>query len=273
MKSVIVVSDTHIGSNAGLCPPSGFMLPDDNRYLPNKFQETTWRYWTHFWNKWVPKTIGKSKKVVVVINGDLIDGVHHETVNIMSTSLEYQQAAAIEVIKEIDQYDGLYIVRGTEVHAGKGAASEEMIARAVKSEPCVKESNQLTDYQLWLNVNDVPFQIAHHIGVTSSAAYETSAPMRELVAALVEASQWGRPMPRVVVRSHRHRFVPISIPSIHGRIRCVITPGWQLRTPHVERIDRMRMPHIGGVIFKVEDDQCQEIEKIYPLPSPNAIQI
>lgn len=272
MKSVIVISDTHIGSNAGLCPPEGYELPDNNIYMQNKFQETTWLYWEHFWKKWIPKMVEKSEKVIIVINGDLIDGSHHETVNIMSTSLPYQQIAAIKVFKQIDHYDGLYVVRGTEAHAGKGATSEEMIARDIGAINPNGSSN-CSDYQLWLSVDKVTFHIAHHIGVTSSAAYETSAPMRELVAALVEASQWGQTLPQIVVRSHRHRFVPVSIPSQHGRIRCVITPGWQLRTPNVERIDRMRIPHVGGVLFQVEDDQCQTIEKIYPLPSPNIIQI
>ncbi|MDD5517871.1 MAG: hypothetical protein PHV98_00785 [Candidatus Omnitrophica bacterium] len=271
MKSVIVVSDLHIGSNAGLCPYGGLGLPDSNTYKQNKFQETTWKYWENFWFKWVPKTIGKSKKVIVVINGDIIDGFHHDTVNIMSNSVTYQEFAAEQILKELDFYDSVYVVRGTEAHSDKGGASEEKIARTIGAQ--LLENGQYSDYQIPIDVDDVPFNFAHHIGVTSSAAYETSAPMRELVAALVEASQWGRRMPRVVVRSHRHRFVPISIPSIHGRIRCVITPGWQLKTPFVERTDRMRMPHIGGIVFKVEDDQCQEIEKIYPLPQSKAIKI
>jgi hypothetical protein len=119
----------------------------------------------------------------------------------------------------------------------------------------------------------VIFQFAHHIGVTSSAAYESSAPMREMVAGLVEAAQWDRNLPDVFVRSHRHRFIPISIPSKRGRIHSVITPGWQLRTPFTERIDRMRMPHIGGVVFLVENNRCMIEEKIYPLPEPKMIKI
>jgi len=273
MKSLIVISDTHIGSNAGICPPGGYYLPDNNIYSQNKYQETTWRYWKDFWDKWIPSKIGKSKDVRIVMNGDIIDGYHHDTINIMSTSLPYQQFAAEDVFKNINHYDGLYILKGTDAHAGKSGEYEEAIARNVGALKCDETSNNYTDYQLWLKIDKVTFNIAHHISTTSSAAYETSAGMRELVASLVEASQWGRALPNVIVRSHRHRFIPVSIPSLNGRIRCIITPGWQLRTPFVERIDRMRMPHIGGVIFKIEGDECQEIEKIYPLPMPKVIQI
>lgn len=271
MKSIIVVSDLHIGSNAGLCPPEGFQLPDGNIYKQNKFQKTTWRYWENFWGKFVPHLIEGSSKTIIVINGDIIDGSHHETINIISNSIPYQEFAAIQVLKKLNKYDGIYIIRGTEAHAGKGCASEELIARAIGAE--ILENGQYSDYQINLRVDNVLFNFAHHIGVTSSSAYETSAPMRELIASLVESAQWGRKIPNVVVRSHRHRFVPVSIPSIHGRIRCIITPGWQLKTPNVERIDRMRMPHIGGLVFKIDGDDCEEFEKLYILPQPQSIEI
>lgn len=269
MKSVIVISDLHIGSNAGLCPPEGFQLPDGNVYTQNKFQKTTWRYWQDFWNKFVPQETEGSDKKIIIINGDIIDGVHHETVNIMSDSIEYQEFAAIQVLKNLNKYDGIYIVRGTETHANKGCASEELIARAIGAEKL--ETGQYSDYQLNIMMDDVLINFAHHIGVTSSAAYETSAPMRELIASLVEAEQWGRKMPNLIVRSHRHRFVPVSIPSIKGRINCIITPGWQLKTPNVERIDRMRMPHIGGVVINIVEEICIIREKLYLLPQPKSI--
>lgn len=88
--------------------------------------------------------------------------------------------------------------------------------------------------------------------------------MRELVAAMVEAGQWGQRMPDVIIRSHRHRYIGLDIPSRIGNIKAVITPGFQLRTPFIEKVDRMRLPHIGGIIIIVEDGQCQIIPKIFP---------
>lgn len=271
MKAVVVVSDLHNGSIVGLCPPNARMDEGGGIKL-NKFQKTLYRYWRNFWDVYVPKVTQGAEKVIVVQNGDAIDGVHHDTVALWTNDVDTQRAAAVALLQPLaDRYTALKLTRGSPAHDGVSGKHAEAIARELQ---CARDTaGNYASWQLWLKVDRVVFNIAHHIGTTSSAAYESSAPMRELVAALVEAAQWGQPLPRVVVRSHRHRFIPVSIPSKHGRIECVITPGWQLRTPFVERIDRLRKPHIGGVVFLVEGDQCQVLEKLYPTPDPKPEQI
>lgn len=153
-----------------------------------------------------------------------------------------------------------------------GAQSDDRIAHKLDASPNW-DTGEHSFWQLMLNREGMTFNFAHHIGTTSSAAYESSAPMREMVAGFVEAGQWNKSVPHVIVRSHRHRYVRVTIPSIWGDVECVITPAWQLRTPFVERIDRMRMPHIGGIIFTVEDGLCSTTAKIYPLPEQKPISI
>jgi hypothetical protein len=81
-------------------------------------------------------------------------------------------------------------------------------------------------------------------------------------------------LPTMFVRSHRHRFQHVILPTeMDGEFQCVVTPAWQLKTPFVERIDRMRMPHIGGVVFTIEDGKCQVKRKMYKLPGPKPIKI
>ncbi|RPI91987.1 MAG: hypothetical protein EHM39_14035 [Chloroflexi bacterium] len=274
MKAIVCISDLHIGSVAGLCPPSGIQVVDGATYKPNKFQLTLWKFWRNFWGEFVPRHTAGAESVTLVINGDLIDGVHHQTTAVASNSWQKQEFAAIDVLTHIPTpvtFARRFVVRGTEAHAGQGAESEERISAAMGVEK--NEIREYTTWQLWLEVSGVVFQFAHHIGVTSSVAYESSAPMREMVTGLVEAAQWGRKLPQVFVRSHRHRFILVPIPTAEGRIQSVITPGWQLRTPFTERIDRMRMPHIGGCVFRVEDGVCEVREKLYPLPDPKPIQI
>lgn len=269
MKAIVVISDTHIGGFEGLCPASGILLDSGNRFMPSKFQSYVWECWEHFWECWVPAQTKGAKDIVVVHNGDVVDGNHHEAVNIIGNVFT-QERAAEEMLKPIAKKYPMYIVRGTEAHGGKSEQSTERIAKALDCQKD-KDTGNYAWWQVWLDLDGRTFQFAHHIGTTSSAAYESSAPMRELVLGMVESAQWEQCLPDVFVRSHRHRFLPISIPSIHGRIQVVVTPGWQLRTPHVERVDRMRLPHIGGVIFRVEDGRCEVIEKIYPMPKPEPI--
>jgi hypothetical protein len=276
MIAVVAVSDLHIGSTVALCPPEGIEVADKGIYMPNKFQKTLWKYWLNFWTEYVPRATQGAEKVILVINGDTIDGVHHKTINIATPSWQAQESAAVSILAKTFslcpvKFVHKFVVKGTDAHVDVSGVSEERIAEAIGAE--TNDIGEYASYQWRLDVGGMIFQFAHHIGVTSSAAYESSAPMREMVAGLVEAAQWDRSMPDVIVRSHRHRFIPVSIPSVRGRIHSVITPAWQLRTPFVERIDRMRMPHIGGVVFIVEDRRCQVLEKLYPLPEQKARKI
>lgn len=272
-RAIICIADLHIGSHAGLWPAEGVVLDNGSIHLPSEPQEYTWRCWEHFWNTWVPGvTKGITRKnITVVINGDVIDGNHHNAVDLIA-NVGDQERIAVKILKPVTKKYRTYMVRGTEVHGGKSDQNTESIARQIGCELDDQGNNSV--WQLWLEVGGTVFQFAHHIGTTSSAAYESSAPMRELVAGMVESAQWDQHLPDVFVRSHRHRYIPISIPRSGDReIQLIVTPAWQLRTPHVERIDRMRLPHIGGVVFIVEDGKCQRIAKIYEMPKSPLIQL
>lgn len=263
MKTITVVSDLHIGSSVGLCDESGFQLSDGGVYLGSKFQNAIWKAWQSFFS-FANSISANAEKKILIINGDLVDGAHHNTVALATNNIESQEDAAIRMLQPVTKdFDMTFVTRGTEAHTQPGAQSDERIAKGIGA---VKdEIGQYSRWQLWLDVDNVIFNIAHHIGTTSSAAYESSAVMREMVAGLVEAGQWGQRLPDVMIRSHRHRFIGLMIPSINGMIQGIVTPGWQLRSPYVERIDRMRMPHIGGVVFCVEDGACQIRQKLFPV--------
>jgi len=238
------------------------LLDDGGIYVPSKAQMELSRVWGKFFE--IGKSFKKISKRVLVINGDMVDGAHHFTVALATNNIQSQEAAAIQILSQVTKdYDRVYVTRGTEAHVQPSAQSDERIARAIGAEPEPNTGNRAA-WQWWLDVDGIVFNVAHHIGTTSSAAYESSAVMREMVAALVEAGQWQQRVPDVFVRSHRHRFIELGIPSVSGKIRAIVTPAWQLRTPFVERIDRMRMPHIGGINVLIEDGECQIKEKIYP---------
>lgn len=271
MKTVItIVSDLHVGSSTGLCPVDGLMLDDGGIYSPSQYQMELSKAWSRFFDATL--AIKKTSKRVLVVNGDIVDGSHHNTVALATNNIAIQERAAVQILKPIaEKYDKVYVTRGTEAHVQPSAQSDERIAMGIGAE--VDDIENHSRWQLWLDVEGIIFNIAHHIGTTSSAAYESSAVMREMVAALVEAGQWNQEMPDVFVRSHRHRYIELAIPSVKGKITAVVTPSWQLRTPFVERVDRMRMPHIGGVNFIIEDGSCHIKERIYPFQPTKTIKV
>ena len=260
-KILLVISDLHVGSTVGLCPRDGLMGDDGVRIQPSRFQQGLCDAFDNLIQRTL--AIKKVNKRALIVNGDSVDGSHHNTVALMTNNIDRQEAGAAEILGGISKhFDRIYVNRGTEAHVQQSAQSEERVARAINAEK--DELGNHSAWQLWLEVEGLVFNVAHHISTTSSAAYESSAVMRELVAAMVEAGQWGQKVPNVLLRSHRHRYIELNIPSQHGNIKAAVTPGFQLRTPFVEKIDRLRLPNIGGLIVIVEDGLCQIIPIIYP---------
>jgi hypothetical protein len=261
IRDIVVISDTHFGSTLGLCPPK-HRLDDGGYYLPSNIQQKLWAYWQDFWCWTYARLNGQP--FAIVHNGDLIDGDHHNTPTIISRNLKDQEHMAINVMQPHVQKAAMYFqLRGTEVHAGQAAACEERIAATLGA---VQDSDTgaHSTWELGMELGPEIIHFSHHIGTTTSTAYEASAPMREITAAFVEAGQWGNHPPTVLVRSHRHRYIEVK----PANCRIVVTPAWQAKTPFVFKMDRMRSPMFGGLIIRLGDEGVHIRERIYTLTRP-----
>ncbi len=254
IRNLIVVSDTHCGCRVGLCPPGKVRLDDGGTYEASTLQRKVWRHWRQFWSEWVPE-VTHGEPFAVVINGDSMDGVHHGAVSQVSQNLADQVAIAEKALRPVaEQCDGhFYMIRGTEAHVGKSGQEEERLARLLGAVP--DDEGRAARWEMFAEVGPGYIDIAHHIGTTSSAAYESSALAREMVSSFVEAGRWRQRMPDVLVRSHRHRHYEVKAPASGGNIRVVTTPGWQLKTPFVYRTGfRKAPPQLGGILVRFNDE-------------------
>lgn len=255
-RNIIVISDTHIGCGLALCHPKGARRDEGGRYQPSGAQKFIWSVWQSFWDEWVPKATN-GEPYVVVHNGDVIEGVHHQATTPWSHNLKDQSDHAYEILAPIvDKCDGHYYqIRGTEVHVGKSAKEEEALAERLGAIP--NEEGLFSRYELWFRLSGGALcNFMHHIGVTSSAQHETSAINAELSAMYNEAGRWGEEPPAVVCRSHRHRSAEIRLPSENGRHAVsMVTPAWQLKTPHTWKIagGRITTPQLGGCLIQQID--------------------
>lgn len=257
-KNVVIISDTHVGSRTGICPKT-VSLDDGGVYIPSNAQATLYQWWREFWDDFVPEAT-KGEPYVVVHNGDVVDGVPHGSVSQISTLLDDQAIAAVNLLKpEVTSRKVLryYHIRGTSAHVGKNAEIEERVARALGA---VKDKNgQHARWELWLKLADSKrehlIHLLHHVGTTGSTHYESSAVMAELAAELTEAARWGESAPSAIVRSHRHRSIEVRIPSERGWRFAVVTPAWQLKTEYAWKIPggRVSPSQIGGVVLRVSD--------------------
>lgn len=254
VENVAVVSDLHVGCQLGLCGHHA-RLDDGGEYKANIVQRQAWRWWVAYW-AWVHETC-KGERISVVVNGDIIDGRHHGSTHQWTHNLATQEDHAVNVLalaSDMASTHGgnLYIVRGTEAHAGPCAETEESIAKRLGAKP--NKAGQRARYELWLRVGTqrAPVHFLHHVGTTSSAAYEATAVHKEMVESFNEAARWGQAAPAGIVRSHRHRCLHVKIPSAVGNTFAVTTPGWQGKTPFAYRIAgaRQSAPQFGGILIR-----------------------
>jgi hypothetical protein len=163
-----------------------------------------------------------------------------------------------------------YHIRGTEAHVGKSGQEEERLAKRLGAIP--NEEGQRARYELWLQVGPSGLvHISHHIGTAGSLSYESSALMRELSEAYVEAGRWGNVPPSVVIRSHRHRNAEIRIQTSHGFATVATTAAWQLKTPFTFKIAgaRQAQPQIGATLVKYSpEDGLFTRHKVWNLSRP-----
>jgi len=261
IRHIVVVSDLHVGSTIALCPPRGIKLDEGQPVGLSNEQRTLWAWWRVFWDTFVPSVVD-GHPYAVVVNGDAIDNDHHNTYQVWGRDPNLHVRAAAKLLRpELKKAARHFIVRGTEAHAGSNATHEESLARQLAGVPGVDEFSRgdegwepVSHWELLLQAGPYRLNFAHHIGTTSSAAYEHSALSRELVADFVECARWGDEPCDFAVRSHRHRASAVSLPTERGLATVYVTPGWQLKTGFVRRLGAsMRRPQIGGVVIYYDD--------------------
>jgi hypothetical protein len=281
VNNVVVVSDTHFGCKLGLCPPEGCSLDDGGRYKPSVLQSKMWKMWRIFWDEFVPDAT-RNEPYAVIFNGDAVDGVHHNSTTQISHNLEDQAKLAESVLGPIAENckGGYYHIRGTEAHVGKSAREEERLARILGAVP--NDEGQHARYDLWKYIGDNKLIHAlHHIGTTGSQAYEATAVHKELVESFAEAGRWRNTPPDVCVRSHRHRYIKVSIPVGHtegseqhtGEAYSVVTPCFQGKTPFVWKIPggRLSTPQWGGIVIRWSQGELYVRPKVWTVERSRAV--
>jgi hypothetical protein len=273
INNVVVVSDTHCGCRVGLCPADGIRLDDGGRYGPSGLQRKLWGMWRHFWDEFVPEAT-RGEPFDVIHNGDAMDGQPHGSKTSISTNLVDQQRiakACMEVPLSMSARRNYYHVRGTEAHVGKSGENEEELAETLRAKP--NGEGQYARYDLWKEIGGTYLIHAlHHVGATGSQAYEATAVHKELTEEFIEAARWSRKVPDVIVRSHRHRSIEITIPTQRatdrhetGVSRAVVTACWQGKTPFAWKIPgaRLSTPQFGGVVIRAAHGELFVRHKVW----------
>lgn len=238
-KLVLVISDLHVGSTVGLWP-KGFVSNEGNPIGQNKFQEWLWECWEDML-VWAQKTIGKDQ-FDVVVNGDLVDGIHHRTLQVMTPDVSDQTDAVRQVLGFLAETSNkLHIIKGTECHSRN---DEIRLGRALGATKDPANNQNAWD-NLDLDVGGTLYNFAHHISATARTYLEASAHSIMLGNMSHARARVGKPVPKVMVRAHRHRHGIWD----DGNQISVITGAWQGLTRYGYRVVPDAIPQPSAVIF------------------------
>lgn len=236
---VLNLSDLHIGSTVGLWP-EGFVSNEGYSIGQNKFQAWLWACWQDML-KWSADVIGKDK-FEIVLNGDLVDGIHHKTLQVMSPD-PGDQTEAVKLVLEplIAKAERVHFIKGTECHSRN---DEIRLGRFFKGSRDPNTGQHAWD-SLDLEVNGTLYNFAHHISSTARSYLEASAHSIMLGNLSHSRARTGKPIPKVMVRAHRHRHGVWN----DGNQISAICGAWQGLTRFGYKVVPDAVPQPSAIIF------------------------
>lgn len=218
---IIVISDMHVGSKRGLCPPKVEFF-DGGVYKASRLQRRVYK-------EYVASAKKHDKPDVLFYLGDGIDGKHKRNYGhpVWNTDPQIQAETCADLIN-MWRARKVYMVHGTNYHVSiEGTQAEEWMARNVRLAQRGPD-NRMAPPSRYVKVEDVTFHLGHHIGGTSVYQYRATPPAREMAKGLMASALNLAPEADVILRGHVHHYYQID----DGTHKAVICPCWQLQTDY-----------------------------------------
>jgi len=251
-RLLVVVSDLHAGSSVGLLRP-GFHTKDGNEIGLNETQKWLWSCWEDCW-AWFYK-LAEKDPFVLVVNGDLIDGSHHGTTELISNDESDHGIAAYHVLRQpAKKAHSVYITLGTEIHT-KGHEHTIAYQLNAKTHNIKMPKGEGGAWPtLDLTIAGTYCKFDHHIGA-SKRKYLTGTKMTaEYGDLIMRKAMAGHRIPKVVVRSHCHEFDAHD----NGYGLIVTTPPWQCLNRFGRKVVPNASPTVGMVVldWRYSEENC-----------------
>jgi hypothetical protein len=195
----------------------------------------------------------RGDRLHVVLNGDIVDGDHHGTGQIISKNLAAtQHDIAIRCLQlAVDLKPAhIFLVRGTEAHVGRSAEFEERVGRELGAVQCSSTGSH-SWWHLQTLSQGVLLDFAHHGSVGRLPWTRANATISLAARIALAAAKHGARAPDLAIRSHMHQGAD-SYDHIKPT-RVIQTRGWQLSTAFIHRIAAGSLPEIGGLIVSCEN--------------------
>jgi len=272
LDGLVFVADLHCGSHFGLMPHTYTML-DGSEHNGNPLQRWLYDCWLHGMVELRELTRGRNIGLVIV--GDVIEGKHHGTTEIVSADVGDHVGIAIECLQPLVKlFCKSWIVEGTECHTG---GAERDVGRALGCEPYRKpgrfgnkDGGVFSWPELPLEINGCYGIARHHITTSLRPWTEASGIGLQMNAEVLEAARSGGKIPRWMVYAHRHKFGHVS----DGDSLAVVCNPWQALTRHGRKVvgsARFLKPGFVFLDFADMGDGLPTVRRIKYEPRSQAI--
>jgi hypothetical protein len=231
ITKVVVVNDLHIWSTVGLWP-AGFISVEGVPIGQNEFQKITWDCWLKLWGQTIPSLM-RGDPFLLIVNGDVIEGKHHNSVELMSADPDDQWEAVMKAFEPCG-HSAIAFTEGTECHTRN---FEHIAAQKLGG---IKDPNtgRPAHAKLFLDIAGLRLIARHHMPTSSIPWGESRALKAEFDKETVSAAMNKETAPNVLLLAHRH---------VYGEYRCanglaICCPAWQGLTRHGRKV----VPHAHG---------------------------
>lgn len=249
----VVVSDLHSNSTSGLVA-GAFQRRVGGVWKPTAGQRWLWAAWLDFWNVRIRglREQHRPDQFWITLAGDVTDGDHHETTQIITRDPAEQLELAVEVLAPaIEEADHVFVATGTPTHVGNAGWMEERIAHDIGATKPYARLPGYSALKLRLNCAGVKFNIAHKWSMGTMPHTRPNSANKLAFFAQAIAIERRTHVPDVIIRAHQHRWAD------SGRNYATLAiqlPCWQLPTEYVlGKGQAEEFPHIGGVWFLCEE--------------------
>lgn len=252
-KSILVISDMHVGANTSLCSPNP-ERDGQNAYEPTKNQQLLFQEWE--------RTLDEvtQKPTALVLNGEPIDGSNPKSqgAGVWSNDFNDQMNDAAKLLKRIKR-DNLILTRGSGYHVTRENTNfEKIFADKVGAMKymSVEGHNTKTDFEATVEMFGKHIHFTHHIGYAGWWQYRSTPMARELVKMHFAHQQNGFHSD-VIVRSHVHYFCLVEFPRTIG----FTSPAWKFPDGFMYRRGVPELPTIGNVEIIIEPNGEIDVKK------------
>ena len=266
---LVAFSDLHVGSTIGLCPRR-VNLDDGGYYEHSPGQSWMWHNWQTFTDTAKKRAAELKAKLIVVSNGDLTEGLHHGTTQVIGGGNKTtQMKMTYECLRPlVESCDKVFVVRGTPAHVGPSASLEEAIGDDITN--AVRQSEGVASWwHLPLDVNGTLFDFAHHGKLGRLPWTKANGAHNVAAQVIIQHADRGQRIPNIIIRSHLHQYTDTY--KNYDSTRLMATPGWQLATAFVHRIAPGSVADTGGFIYTCYPGGEVDVDIMRWRPDPDPV--